>query len=178
MNLTKLFSEINLLHFEGALAVPTLKWNNRLKSSAGRFFPGSRKWLKLQPPKIEIAQYLLDHENSEHLVRDTLAHEMIHYWLWVKRRPYGHTSEFYKKMNEMGVSRYNQVPKKDPPKYRYSCLHCNEQFLRVRKIKRKAACLKCCHAYNQGKYDERFLIVIQEEFRNSNRRKPSRSVRP
>lgn len=177
MNLETLFSEINQQSFEGVLDLPVLKWNRRLKTSAGRFFPGSRKWIGKYPPKIEIASYLLELEDSEHSIRDTLAHEMIHYWLWSRHRPYGHNSEFYEKMKKLGVSRYNPVPKKYPPNYRYSCMSCKEQFLRMRKIKRKAACLKCCNAYNQGKYDERFLIILEEEIKTKGRKKPSRSVR-
>ena len=54
-DLALIFAQINERHFDGFLDLPTLQWNSRLRSSAGRFFPGSRKWLIEFPPKIEIA---------------------------------------------------------------------------------------------------------------------------
>src|SRR4051794_27291054 len=104
VRLESLFEEINAAHFDSFLVVPTLTWNSRLRSSAGRFVPGSRKFFLEIPARIEVASYLLGEENALEHIRDTLAHEMIHYWLWVRHRPYGHTAEFLIKMRVMGVN--------------------------------------------------------------------------
>ncbi|NBU20850.1 M48 family peptidase [bacterium] len=159
-DLALIFAQINERHFDGFLDLPTLQWNSRLRSSAGRFFPGSRKWLIEFPPKIEIASYLIQEQRAHELIIDTLGHEMIHYWLWVRRRPYGHTSEFLAKMKAMGVSRYNSVPKVRPYKYIYHCQQCLKDFPARRKLG-PLACAECCKLYNQGKYDIKYRLVLQ-----------------
>jgi predicted SprT family Zn-dependent metalloprotease len=111
------------------------------------------------PPKIEIASYLLEEVQAHHHVYDTLAHEMIHYWLWVRRRPYGHTPEFLEKMRLMGVLRYNPIPRKRPHKYQYQCGFC-QQIFPARKKLGALACLACCKKYSNGKYDIRFKLVL------------------
>ena len=161
-DLELIFWQINEKHFDGFLDPPTLQWNGRLRSSAGRFFPGSRKWLIEFPPKIEVASYLLEEAQAEALIFDTLGHEMIHYWLWVRRRPYGHTPEFWVKMKEMGVSRYNSVPKLRPFKYLYRCQKCLKDFPSRRKLG-PLACADCCKLYNQGQYDAKYCLILQSE---------------
>lgn len=155
------FHEINTKHFDGFLEPPLLNWNSRLRSSAGRFIPGSRKYFKLYRPKIEIASYLREEVNSDFLITDTLAHEVIHYWLWVRRVPYGHTPEFLAKMRQMGVSRYNTVPRLRPHKYLYKCEVCEKTFP-TRKRLGNLACATCCNVHNAGKYHLRFKLVLVE----------------
>jgi len=157
--LERVFDEINQRHFDGFLDRPVLRWNSRLRSSAGRFFPGSRTWLQQRPPIIEIASYLQQESQAEALIRDTMAHEMIHYWLWVRRRPYGHTDEFWVRMKQMGVSRYNPVPKTRPYRYVYQCISCRTQFPARRKLG-PLACAKCCKAHAGGRYDARFRLEL------------------
>lgn len=128
MDLDLLFDEVNQKHFDGFLEKPSLAYNARLKVVAGRFVPSRRSWFKAKPPTIEVASYLCRLEGARELVVDTLAHEMIHYWLWVMGRPHGHTPEFLKKMEEMGVSRYNSVPQRQEFKYLYECIHCLVRF--------------------------------------------------
>jgi predicted SprT family Zn-dependent metalloprotease len=160
IDLDAIFDELNRKHFDGFLDFVPLALNSRLRSSAGRFIPGSRKWFIEYPPKIEIASYLLKEPNAEELVRDTLGHEMIHFWLWLRRRPYGHTDEFYAKMKQMGVSRYNPVPRTRPFKWIYRCGHCQEKFRVRRRLSKALACAKCCKEFSQGRYDARFALIL------------------
>ena len=153
------FQEINAAHFDGFLDPPVLRWNSRLRSSAGRFFPGSRKLFRRVPPVIEIASYLVDETNADALVKDTMAHEMIHYWLWVRHKPYGHTPEFLAKLKLLGASRYNSVPKARPYRYLYQCGHCAGEFFARRKLG-VLACAKCCKQYAGGKFDHRFKLLL------------------
>jgi SprT-like protein len=157
--LRQAFEEINRSHFDGFLEAPTLRWNSRLRSSAGRFFPGFRRLWKERPAAIEIASYLCEEPNSSALIRDTLAHEMIHYWLWIRRRPYGHTLEFSQKLKLMGVSRYNTVPRQRPYKYVYTCRSCAGEFKARRKLG-PLACARCCKTHNGGRYDPRFRLEL------------------
>lgn len=166
MDLLELFRRINESHFDGFLDPPVLKWNSRLRTSAGRFFPGSRKFFREIPPRIEVASYLIEEVNAEKLIEDTMAHEMIHYWLWVRYRPYGHTAEFMKKMTEMGVSRYNPVPRLRPYRYVYRCLSCLSEFQARRKLG-ALACARCCKEHAQGKYDARFKLFLHKNLQET-----------
>ncbi len=161
-NLDVLFQQINLKHFEGLLDPPLLEWNSRLRTCAGRFIPGSRKFWESYPPKIEVASYLKEETNSHALIVDTLAHEMIHLWLWIRKRPYGHTQEFLTKMKGMGVSRYNPVPRARPYKYIYQCRACYKDFP-ARKRLRALACAACCKQHSEGRYDSRFKLVLSQQ---------------
>src|SRR4051812_11935391 len=162
-DLSELFQSINSAHFDGFLDAPNLRWNSRLRSSAGRFVPGTRAWLaawqQQVPPTIEVASYLLEEKDPLALIADTLAHEMIHYWLWVRRRPYGHSAEFHAKMRLMGVSRYNSVPRRRPPRYSYKCPACEMEFLARKKLG-VLACAKCCKQHSKGRYDVRFKLFL------------------
>lgn len=153
------FERINHRHFNGFLDAPILKWNTRLRSSAGRFVPGSRRFLMEYPPVIEVASYLLEESAREALIEDTVAHEMIHYWLWVRRRPYGHTPEFWTKMKEMGVSRYNTVPRSRPYRYVYRCSSCLKEFFARRRLG-SLACAVCCKQFAGGRFDPRFRLFL------------------
>jgi predicted SprT family Zn-dependent metalloprotease len=157
VDLGVIFDQINLKHFDGFLDRPVLRWNSRLRTCAGRFFPG-RRVLDLSPV-IEVASYLKNEPDAETHVRETMAHEMIHYWLWVRRRPYGHTEEFLAKMNQMGARRYNPVPMKRPYKYLYQCSHCAMIF-KVRRRLGLLACAKCCRRFSGGRFDQRFVLIM------------------
>ncbi|NDD91399.1 M48 family peptidase [bacterium] len=164
VDLTVIFDQLNRRHFDGFLERPNLTWNARLRTSSGRFLPGRRS--QGVPATIEVARYLLEESDAETHVRETIAHEMIHYWLWTRRRPYGHTEEFYAKMHLIGARRYNPVPRKRPYKYLYQCLSC----LRIFKARKKLgtlACATCCRSHSQGKYDARFKLVLAHELAKS-----------
>ncbi len=162
MDLHAVFNQINERHFDGFLDPPVLRWNSRLRSSAGRFIPGSRKFLFAQPPVIEVASYLREESASVALVEDTIAHEMIHYWLWVRRKPYGHTGEFLEKMRAMGVSRYNPVPRLRPFRFVYECGVCLKEFPSRKKLG-VLACASCCKLHAKGRFDPRFKLRLQRE---------------
>lgn len=153
------FEQLNQAHFDGFLDPPVLRWNSRLRSSAGRFVPGSRRFVLEAPPAIEIAAYLLEEKDAHALIEDTLGHEMIHYWLWLRRRPYGHTPEFWNKMDQMGVSRYNTVPRSRPYRHVYRCVSCGKEFPARKKLG-PMACAYCCKQYAGGKFDARFKLVL------------------
>ena len=162
-SLRAIFDQWNERAFLGELSLPFLQWNSRLRTSAGRFVPGGRKGLFKKKPVIEIALYLTEEVNAFDLVRDTMGHEMIHYWLWVEGRPFGHSKEFYQKMNEMKVSRYNSVPKLTPYKYLFRCPGCFREFKTRRNIKKKLACIHCCKQFSNGKFDSRFELQFEKD---------------
>lgn len=162
INLNTCFEKINNNFFDSLLTTPELLWNSRLRASAGRFIPGrQRRWWRSEPV-IEVATYLREEQNAVELIEDTLAHEMIHYWLWLRRRPYGHTPEFHSKMRLMGVSRYNPVPRQRPYKYFYRCLSCAKEFPARRRLA-TLACGNCCNQLSGGRYDPRFRLRLERQ---------------
>jgi hypothetical protein len=87
---------------------------------------------------------------------------MIHYWLWVRRRPYGHTPEFFEKMRILGTTRYNPVPRLRPFRYVYRCLACEGEYPARRKLG-PLACARCCKQHSNGKYDVRFRLELHRK---------------
>jgi predicted SprT family Zn-dependent metalloprotease len=173
VDLGALFEDLNRAHFDGFLELPALSFNTRLRASAGRFTPGRRRSFvygtPAVPPLIEIAAYLMDEPRARELVADTLGHEMIHYWLWVRRRPYGHTEEFWAKMEQMGVSRYNTVPAVRAHKYVYACPACAKEFRAKRRLGR-LACADCCGKEADGRFDARYVLRLMRELTPAERR--------
>lgn len=157
MVLPQIFQELNLRHFQGELPPPLLRWNLRLRSTAGRFAPGSKNPLRPRLPLIEIASYLQGIPEGEHHVRDTMLHEMVHYFLWHKKKPYGHTAEFHSILKRVGARRYNPVPKLSPVKHWYECPRCLIKVPARRKLS-PAACAACCKKYNRGEFSAEFLL--------------------
>lgn len=147
-----------MAHFSGELPLPTLTWNSRLSSSAGRFCPGSRNPLRPRAPEIEVATYLRNLPDGEAHIRDTLLHEMVHYILWHRQRPHGHTPEFHQILKRVGARRYNPVPKLRAAKHWYHCPGCRIVIPARRKIT-NSACAPCCKKYNGGHYAERFRLI-------------------
>ncbi len=163
MDLLSIFQEFNALHFDNFLEPPVLRWNARLRSSAGRFVPGSRKpWGGYsRAPSIEIAAFVRELGPE---LRDTMGHEMIHYWLWCRGQPYGHTADFYVKMREMGVSRFHTLTltNEKSPRHVYKCPECAKEFrMKRRIIKKGLACKGCCERLAGGKYHPRFRLVYE-----------------
>jgi predicted SprT family Zn-dependent metalloprotease len=177
--LETLYEKLNQQHFGGILGKPKLKWNSRLRSSAGRFAPMPRRvflnrLIAHRDPTIEIASYLLDHPDSPHHITDTLAHEMIHYWLWDRGRPFGHTEEFHRKLKEIGATRYNLAPKFIPHKYEYRCPNCDYVYRAKKRLGGNRACKACCRAHGNGRYDPRFQIYVHRTLTTAERRELTR----
>src|SRR5262249_9594960 len=119
--------------------------------------PGSRQLLRPRPAQIEVATYLRDLPDGTMHVRDTVLHEMIHYFLWHQSRPHGHTAEFHRIMKKVGAKRYNTVPKEKAFKHWYECPHCRQGFPTRRRLG-ASACARCCGRFNQGRYHEKFRL--------------------
>jgi predicted SprT family Zn-dependent metalloprotease len=156
-DLAQLFRELNETHFRSELPLPRLSWNPRLSSTAGRFCPGSRNPLRPRVAHIEVAGYLRDLPDGAVHVRDTMLHEMIHYVLWFRRRPHGHTAEFHEILRRVGAKRYNTVPKERAWKHWYECPACGHGF-HTRRLLGVSACAKCCERHNRGQYHDRYRL--------------------
>ncbi|MBN22584.1 MAG: hypothetical protein CL678_14975 [Bdellovibrionaceae bacterium] len=162
MDLKKLFDQMNQKHFDGELEVPILTWNSRLEVEAGRFIPPKSQWKfwKDQEPAIEMGAYLLEidpPQAQEDQICIVLCHEMIHYWLWSRGRPYGHTEEFEEKAQQIGIAEMRIQGAVPTEKYLYECPNCLKNFKVKRRVE-ELACESCCQKYNKGVYDSRFCL--------------------
>lgn len=174
MDLLQVFTLLNEEHFQAKLPVCRLIWNSRLRATAGRFGP-ARYGRDHKDAVIEIASYLQKIENGADHIRDTMLHEMIHYWLWYRGRPYGHTPEFYSKMKETGAKRYNPVPIVQSIKYYYECPSCEQLYPARRKLG-IVACTSCCKKHNRGYFHRRFQLFVSDRSPETANRSPSPSA--
>ncbi len=110
-------------------------------------------------------------EPSRPVVQDeidrTLRHELAHLlaqWRVARRRIAPHGAEWRQACRDLGIAgeaRCHNLPfaaKVYPPRYVYRCPNCQQEFPRVRRIRRAIACLACCRAHNRGEFDARFRL--------------------
>jgi predicted SprT family Zn-dependent metalloprotease len=119
-------------------------WNPSLRTTAGMAY-WSERMVVLNPKLVEI---------SSVEVQRTLRHELAH--LLAKhrvgrRRIEAHGPEWRQACHELPFKRQRQTRK-----FFYTCPACNAVLARVKPLRRKAACIKCCRKHNHGKYHENF----------------------
>jgi SprT protein len=152
------------LSLEGLASKLTVRWNSRMRSTAGLAYPNSSQ-IVLNPKLAtfgwpEIERTLL-HE---------LAHLVAHHRCG-RRRISPHGPEWRQACADLGM--HNEARCHDLPlprrrmarRYVYQCPACATRVERVRLFRRPAACLKCCQTHSGGRYDKRFNLsrVVQSE---------------
>lgn len=133
----------------------TVLWNPRMRTSAG-LASYQRCEVILNPELQKI---------SEAEVDKTLRHELAHLLAQERmgrKKIAAHGREWRQACVDLGIpneSRTHQLPfarRRQQRKFFYQCPSCKEKLSRVRKPRRKIACLACCRKYAGGKYEERF----------------------
>jgi predicted SprT family Zn-dependent metalloprotease len=130
-------------------------WNPGLRTTAGLAIWRDRM-IVLNPKLLEI---------SSAEVHRTLRHELAH--LLAKhrsgrRRIQAHGEEWHQACAALGIpneSRCHELPfkrRRIARKYFYACPECSAILARVKPLRHKAACIKCCRKHNEGKYHDRF----------------------
>ncbi len=99
-NLDKNFIEYNELFFENSLTKITLSWSTKMTSCAGLFITEDNK-----TPSIRLSEPLLKYRSYKE-IRETLLHEMIHAYCYIKNYDMsddlsGHGKYFKQKMYEI-----------------------------------------------------------------------------
>lgn len=140
-----------------------VEWNSRLRSAAGRAL-FHRNLISLNPR-------LREHGAAE--IERTLRHELAHLVAHSRagrRRISPHGPEWRQACRDLGIAdeqRCHTLPfptHRRARRYLYRCPHCENDFPRVRRIRRAIACLACCRRYNRGRYDDKFkLRLVQAE---------------
>jgi predicted SprT family Zn-dependent metalloprotease len=136
----------------------TVRWNSRLRTTAGRAYRHSAV-VELNPRLVHVSEAEVDR---------TLRHELAHLVASHRagrRRIAAHGREWRRACSELGIpgeSRCHDLPFQrhtQRRKFVYRCPACDHRLLRVRRLKRAAACYACCRAHNQGRFDARFQLV-------------------
>jgi len=151
-----------ILRAAGASAlipVVQVEWNARLRSAAGRAHY-HRQLVSLNPRLREFGAAEIDR---------TLRHELAHLVAHLRagrRRISPHGPEWRLACRDLGVGdeqRCHSLPfpvRRRPPRFLYKCCACGRDFPRVRRLRRRTACLACCRSHNRGRYDGRFMLRL------------------
>ncbi len=96
----EVFDKLNKQYFNGSLPYIRILWSDRFGN--GKYFKQFGDFIAMpgKRPLIRLSQTLC---NEPKQIAHTLYHEMVHFWLFVNKRPWGHTAEFHKKMKEFKV---------------------------------------------------------------------------
>ena len=136
----------------------TIRWNARMRSTAGTAFP-TKALVNLNPRLREFGD-----DEIDRTLRHELAHLLAHHRAG-RRRIAPHGAEWRKACVELGLTdetRCHDLPlprRKLNARHRYQCPRCGIEIARVQPMRRKSACLACCRAHSGGRYDERFRFV-------------------
>ncbi len=136
----------------------TVRWNPRMRSTAGMAYPGQSR-VTLNPRLIAFGDEEID-RTLLHEVAHLLAHERAG-----RQRIAPHGPEWRRACADLGLreeTRCHTLPlprRKVERRHRYRCPACGQQLARVRPLRKKAACLACCRAHNGGKFDDRFCLI-------------------
>jgi predicted SprT family Zn-dependent metalloprotease len=152
---------LKLLRDAGATTLAgklVLRWNPRLRNTAGMAFPG-RHLITLNPRLAIFGDEEIDR---------TLRHELAHLLAQDRvgrRRIDPHGKEWKQACADIGLAgekRTHDLPlprHRVQPRHFYKCPGCGFELKRVRPLRRNSACVKCCRAHNRGRYDARFRFV-------------------
>lgn len=112
-------------------------WNNRLRSTGGRFFPKDGH-LDFNPKVLE--------EHGLEVFRKIVRHELCHYHLYHQGKGYKHSDRDFKNLLKQ-VDGLRFVPKSNQPKpakYHYACQACGQAYPRQRRVDTsKYRCGRC-----------------------------------
>lgn len=151
--LQNLFWELNFTHFGGILPVIDLRFSGRLKTTGGQYFKKPHRL-------IQISTRYLKMENAWSEIRDTLGHEMVHYWLDFRGRPCGHNTEFRQKLHSCGFERYSRLTPVHA-RYVFVCPGCTSPYYRRRKG------VWSCGPCSGKRFNPKYRLVLAGEIKEN-----------
>lgn len=136
-NLQQIVEEISIVWFQKPF-VDIARYNNRLRTTGGRYLPGKRI--------IEINPKYLDELGQEETI-GIIKHELCHYHLHIEGKGYGHRDpEFRELLHRTNSPRFcNVLPSvKEKQLLSYKCTKCGHLYKRRKAVDiRKYGCGKC-----------------------------------
>lgn len=135
MNLTDYVKQVSIEDFGWAFCHEA-KWNHRLRTTGGRFFP-SDKHLDFNPKYLECY--------GDDIFRKIVRHELCHYHLYCQGKGYKHRDNAFKNLlQKVDGLRYAPNIPSDKSRYLYECYQCGQQYFRQRRISlERYRCRKC-----------------------------------
>lgn len=155
--LGRLFDDLNHRHFDDKLPRCKIRWNPRLRTTAGR--------VDLRARVIELSPAYHRRFGAREM-HDTLLHEMLHVAQHVRGSKIGHTAEMKRIARRLGIDRLHakETPDRRPLRYRYRCPSCRRTvWRRIRIGRNRSACAPCCNHWNAGRWHPRYVLVLDAE---------------
>ena len=92
-----IYDKLNKQYFEGKLPYIRILWSDRF--GHGEWFKQFGDFIALprKKPVIRLSQRLCSKPEE---IAKVLYHEMVHWWLYANKKPWGHTKEFKRKLKE------------------------------------------------------------------------------
>ena len=96
----EIFDKLNKQYFEGKLPYVRILWSETF--GHGKYFKQFGDFIALphKRPFIRLSKQLCAEPKD---IARVLYHEMVHFWLYINKQPWGHTKEFKKKLKEFKV---------------------------------------------------------------------------
>ncbi|MDT2748198.1 SprT family protein [Streptococcus parauberis] len=134
MNLTDYVKQVSKEDF-GQSFEHEAHWNNRLKTTGGRFFPNDGH--------LDFNLNLYEEFGPE-IFRKIVRHELCHYYLYMAKKGFRHRDQDFKDLlAQVDGLRYAPISQK-LNKIHYICKSCGHHFTRRRQINtRKYVCGFC-----------------------------------
>lgn len=136
MNLTDYVRQVSLEDF-GKDFKHEAKWNTRLRSTGGRFFP--------KDSHLDFNPKMLDAHGLE-VFRKIVRHELCHYHLFFEKKGYRHGDRDFKLLLARvdGLRFAPRIEETLHKFHQYSCQSCGQLYQRKRRLDtRKYRCGKC-----------------------------------
>ncbi len=128
--------------------------SNRMSKSGGYFSYNHKN--KTTSIKISMKHWEAFGDKE---VKDTLKHEMVHFWEWINFRKVGHGKNFLDMAKHVGASRHcSKLPTK-MFKHVYVCPNCKYEVGTNKRYIRRHSCYFC----SQGKFNSKFEMNLKEE---------------
>ncbi len=135
MNLTAYVNRVSLEDF-GLAFTHEARWNNRLRTTGGRFFPKDGH-LEFNPKMYDALDLAV--------FRQIVRHELCHYHLYYQGKGYKHGDEDFKTLLK-AVDGLRFAPRLmvKSPNYYYQCRDCQQLYPRQRRLDvKKYQCGRC-----------------------------------
>jgi len=98
-DLEDLFDSLNTQHFSGVIKKIPVRWNYKLRTTAGRCIYTRTRingCIDYKPTKIELSKKLFKNNNMDiDKIKNTLVHEMTHAFMLQVHNETGHTARFH-----------------------------------------------------------------------------------
>jgi SprT-like protein len=139
VNLSDYVKQVSLEDFGRAFRHEA-KWNARLRSTGGRFFPKDGH-LDFNPKMLEV--------HGLEVFRKIVRHELCHYHLFFEKKGYKHADRDFKILLHQvdGLRFAPKLAEKPASLHQYRCQNCGQVYQRKRKVDTKKYRCGKCHGY-------------------------------